>query len=91
MARRVVALFCWAYGVWVLLTWTLTAEQLLLGAGIAAIVAVALAPLGDVPGPWQLLPPRRLAAAAALLGLIGMGHDWTRDEQGGDAGAGGRS
>jgi multicomponent Na+:H+ antiporter subunit E len=67
MARRVCALFCWAFGVWVLLTWTLTVQQLAFGAGIAAVVAVALAPLGDVAGPWQLLSPRRLAATAALL------------------------
>ena len=67
MARRVCALFCWAFGVWVLLTWTLTVQQLAFGAEIAAVVAVALAPLGAVAGPWQLLAPRRLAATAALL------------------------
>ena len=67
LTRRGAALFCWAYGVWVLLTWTRTAEQLLFGAGIAAAVAVALAPLGEVAGPWQLLTPRRLAGAALLL------------------------
>ncbi len=71
MARRVSALFCWAFGVWVLLTWTLTLQQVAFGAGIAAVVAVALAPLGDVAGPWRLLPPRRLAATAALLVLAG--------------------
>lgn len=67
MARRIAGLFCWAFAAWVLLTWTRTAEQLLIGAGIAAVVAVALTPLGDVAGPWQLLTPRRLAAVAALL------------------------
>src|ERR1700722_20900803 len=36
LTRRAAALFCWAYAVWVLLTWTRTAEQLLFGAGIAA-------------------------------------------------------
>lgn len=64
-----IALFCWAYAAWVLLTWTRTAEQLLFGAGSAAAVAVALAPLGGVAGPWRLLTPRRLAATAALLTL----------------------
>jgi multicomponent Na+:H+ antiporter subunit E len=68
MARRIAGLFCWSYACWVLLTWTRTAEQLLIGAAIAAVVAVALAPLGAVAGPWQLLTPRRLAALAALLG-----------------------
>ncbi len=67
MSARVLALFCWAYLVWVLLTWTLTLEDQLFGAGFALAVAVALAPLGDVAGPWRLLTPRRLAAAAALL------------------------
>jgi multicomponent Na+:H+ antiporter subunit E len=66
MARRVVALLCWAFLVWVLLTWTLTLEQLLFGVAAAVIVAVALAPLGEVAGPWRLLTPRRLAAAGAI-------------------------
>src|SRR6202050_5232396 len=69
MTRRVIALFCWAYGVWVLLTWTRTAEQLLFGAGIAGVVAVALAPLGEVAGPWRLLTPRALPGSAVLLAL----------------------
>jgi multicomponent Na+:H+ antiporter subunit E len=67
MARRVAALLCWAYLVWVLLTWTLSLENDLFGAGIALAVAVALAPLGAVAGPWRLLTPRRLAAALVLL------------------------
>jgi multicomponent Na+:H+ antiporter subunit E len=67
MSRRVAALSCWAFGAWVVLTWTRTLEQLLFGAAIALAVAVALAPLGRVAGPWQLLTPRRLAAAAAVL------------------------
>jgi multicomponent Na+:H+ antiporter subunit E len=64
---RVIALFGWAFLIWVLLTWTLSAEQLLFGAGVAVAVAVALAPLGEVAGPWRLLTPRRLTAAARLL------------------------
>jgi multicomponent Na+:H+ antiporter subunit E len=67
--RRVLALFCWAFGIWVLLTWTLTLEQMLFGVAAAVIVAVALAPLGEVAAPWQLLAPRHLAAVAALLAL----------------------
>jgi multicomponent Na+:H+ antiporter subunit E len=69
MAVRVIALFCWAFLVWVLLTWTLTLEQMLFGAGISAAVAVALAPLGRVAGPWRLLAPRRLAATVSLFAL----------------------
>jgi multicomponent Na+:H+ antiporter subunit E len=69
MGRRVAALFCWAFLVWVLLTWTLTLEQMLAGAAVAAAVAVALAPLGEVAGPWRLLAPRRFAAVCALAGV----------------------
>jgi multicomponent Na+:H+ antiporter subunit E len=62
------AVSAWAYAVWLLLTWTLTAEQLLFGLGIAVLTGIALAPL--VPAavaPWQLLEPRRLAALLRLL------------------------
>ena len=67
MPGRVVALFTWTFAVWVLLTWTLTVEMMLFGVGLAAAIAVALAPLGQVAGPWQLLGPRRLVAAVVLL------------------------
>jgi multicomponent Na+:H+ antiporter subunit E len=63
----VVALFCWTYLVWVLLTWTLTLEVQLFGAGFALAIALALAPLGEVAAPWQLLRPRRLGSAVMLL------------------------
>jgi len=66
---RVASLFCWAFLVWVLLTWTLTSEQMLFGAGAAAAVAATLAPLGEVARPWWLLHPRRLAAAVKLVFL----------------------
>jgi len=36
MMTRLAALFPWAFGVWVLLTWTLTAEQLILRAVLPA-------------------------------------------------------
>jgi multicomponent Na+:H+ antiporter subunit E len=67
IARRLIGLWCWGYLVWALLTWTLTVEQVLFGACIAAVVAVALAPLGEVAGPWRLLRPRALAGGAWLL------------------------
>lgn len=67
LVRRTFALACWCYLVWVLLTWTRTAEQLLIGAGISILVAVALTPLGPVPGPWRLLLPRNAFAALRLL------------------------
>ena len=64
---RLIALWCWAYLVWVLLTWTLTVEQLLFGAAVALAAAMALAPLGEVAGPWRLLRPRALAGGVWLL------------------------
>ena len=67
IATRLIGLWCWGYLVWVLLTWTFTLEQTLFGAFIAAVVAVALAPLGEVAGPWRLLRPRALAGGAWLL------------------------
>jgi multicomponent Na+:H+ antiporter subunit E len=66
--RRVIALAAWAYLVWLLLTWTRTLEQLLAGLVLALAVGVVFAPLGDVARPTQLLVPRRLAAAARLVG-----------------------
>jgi hypothetical protein len=74
MARRVAALFCWAYLVWVLLTWTLSLENELLGAGIALAVAVALAPLGAVAGPWRLLTPRAAPRPALPSPGSGLGE-----------------
>jgi len=64
---RLIGLWCWAYLVWVLLTWTLTVEQLLFGAVVALAVAAALAPLGEVRGPWRLLRPRALGGGVRLL------------------------
>ncbi len=66
-ARRFLALFIWSWGVWLLLTWTATAEQLLFGAWLAVLVALFLTPLGAVGGPWRLLDPRRLWALIELL------------------------
>jgi multicomponent Na+:H+ antiporter subunit E len=67
LARRTFALSCWCYLIWVLLTWTETAEQLLIGAGISILAGLALAPLGPVPGPWRLLVPRNASAAVRLF------------------------
>jgi multicomponent Na+:H+ antiporter subunit E len=67
MLIRVAGLFCWGLLVWILLTWTLTAEQLLFGTVLAVMVAVALAPLGKVAGPWRLLRPRVFLGGCWLL------------------------
>ena len=61
------ALASWCYLVWILLAWTRTAEQLLVGAGVSLAVGIALAPLGKVAGPWRLLVPRNALAAVRLL------------------------
>jgi multicomponent Na+:H+ antiporter subunit E len=67
MLMRLAGLFCWAFLVWVLLTWTLTVEQQVFGVCVALAVALALAPLGKVAGPWRLLRPRALAGGIWLL------------------------
>lgn len=69
--KRVLALACWAMVVWVLLTWTRTAEQIIVGVLVSLTVAVALAPLGPVAGPWRLLDPRVARRVAALLFVAG--------------------
>ena len=70
---RVVALCCWTFLVWVLLTWTSMVEVLLFGAAVALTTSVALAPLGDAVRPWRALQPRRLAVAGRLA-LIAAGQ-----------------
>jgi multicomponent Na+:H+ antiporter subunit E len=65
----VAALSTWGFGVWVILTWTLTLEQLLFGAVVAVLVAVAAAPLGPAAGPWWFLTPRRLLATLRLIAV----------------------
>ena len=67
--RRVAALACWAYLVWVVLTWTLTLEQLLFGAVLALAAAALMAPLAEVAGPWRLVDPRRLVAMLRLCAV----------------------
>ncbi|MDQ1355893.1 MAG: multicomponent Na+:H+ antiporter subunit [Acidimicrobiaceae bacterium] len=72
MLRRWLALWCLAFAVWIVLSWTRTAEQLIVGAVAAAIVATACAPLGPVAAPWVLLAPRRLLATLrATLWALG--------------------
>lgn len=65
--RRLLALALWCYAAWVLLTWTLTLEQLVVGAVVALLAALALVDSGDVAPPWQLLSPRRLLASVRML------------------------
>jgi multicomponent Na+:H+ antiporter subunit E len=67
-AWRVIALTAWAYAVWILLTWTATVEDLLVGAVVALGCGIAFAPLGEVATPWATLRPRRLAALVLLAG-----------------------
>lgn len=67
MITRLLALWIWAAGVWLLLTWTVTFEQLVTGGLVAAAWALALAPLGDVARPWRLLRPAVLVASVRLV------------------------
>jgi multicomponent Na+:H+ antiporter subunit E len=65
--RRVLAAAVWNLAVWVLLTWTRTVEVLSVGVVVSLVVAVALAPLGDVVPPWRLFQPRRAVGVVRLL------------------------
>ncbi len=67
---RALTLSLWCLAVWVLLTWTATAEQAAFGVGIALTVGIALAPLGDVVRPWRLASPRVLWRLIALTGFV---------------------
>ena len=66
--RQVAALSAWAYLAWVLLTWTLTAEQQLVGMLVAIAVGLSMAPLGRVAAPWRLLEPQRFVGVLRLVG-----------------------
>lgn len=72
-AARIFALACWCMTVWVLLTWTRTSEQIAVGAAVSLAVAVVLAPLGPVAGPWRLLDPR-VAKRTAGLAFVALGR-----------------
>jgi multicomponent Na+:H+ antiporter subunit E len=67
LAARAAGIAFWAFLVWLLLTWTVTAEQLAFGAGVALLVGCALCPIVEPPDPRRLL---RLHAWLALLGLF---------------------
>lgn len=64
---RVLALSAWAFLVWATLTLTFTLEQNVFGVAASLAIALALAPFGDVVGPWWLLHPRRLMGLLRLL------------------------
>jgi multicomponent Na+:H+ antiporter subunit E len=64
------ALFPWCFLVWVVLTWTLTIEQMVFGVLAAALVTVGLSPRRRVAGPWLLFLPRNLAVIGRLLVLV---------------------
>jgi multicomponent Na+:H+ antiporter subunit E len=64
---RWLGLAAWAYAVWLVLTWTATAEQLVFGAILVVIIGASLAPLGAVVGPWRAMGPRRLGAIVWLV------------------------
>jgi multicomponent Na+:H+ antiporter subunit E len=68
MIGRRVALGVWAYAGWVLLTWTpFSLETEAVGVIAAILIALVLAPFGEVARPWLIADPRRLVALLALL------------------------
>jgi multicomponent Na+:H+ antiporter subunit E len=66
--RRALALAIWTYAVWLLITWTATAEQLTVGAAVSVAIGCGLAGLGPVASPWSALAPRRFVRVVLLLG-----------------------
>jgi multicomponent Na+:H+ antiporter subunit E len=70
VVRRWLALFVYAYLGWLVLTWTRTAEQLIVGAVAAALIALACMPLGNVIAPWRIFDPRRLLVVARIAGYV---------------------
>lgn len=63
---RAAVLAVWAYGVWLLLTWTVTAEQLAFGAGLAVATGIALCRVVTPVSPLRVLSPRFFAGLVAL-------------------------
>ena len=62
------SLFVWGFSSWLVLTWTVQAEQLVCGALVSALMAVILLPMMDgVVRPWALLRPRRMVAVVRLV------------------------
>lgn len=74
MPLRAAKLACWAFLIWLLLTWTVTAEQLAFGAGLALLTGAALCGVVEPPATRHLLRPRfwfaLLGLAVASLGRI---------------------
>ena len=64
---RSLGLAAWCLIVWILLTWTVTAEQYAFGIGFSLAVGLALAPLGPVIPPWAVLTPGRLWRTLGLF------------------------
>lgn len=68
MIGRRVALWVWAYAGWVLLTWTpFTLATEAVGVVASVVVAIVLAPFGEVARPWLIADPRRVVALLRLL------------------------
>lgn len=68
------SLFIWGYSAWLLLTWTVQAEQLVCGALVSAAMTAVLLPLMDgMVRPWALLRPRRAFGAVRLV-LVCLGR-----------------
>jgi multicomponent Na+:H+ antiporter subunit E len=65
---RVCYLAAWCFAAWLLLTWTMTLEVVLVGAASALGIAIVIAPVGPVAAPWRLLrrPVRLLSLVATV-------------------------
>lgn len=73
LAQRWFALLGWDFCTWLLLTGTTTRDSMLSGLVVSGIVALALAPLGRVVGPWTVVSPTRIGPELKLAGRVLVG------------------
>ena len=68
---RTRGLAAWCFLAWLMLSLSVSVESLVTGLVLSLGAAAALSPLGEVPGPWTLLRPRRVGATAPPGGWAG--------------------
>ena len=73
---RTRGLAAWCFLAWLMLSLSVSVESLVTGVVLSLGAAAALSPLGDAPGPWTLLRPRRVVPLRRLVG--GLAVDCTR-------------
>jgi multicomponent Na+:H+ antiporter subunit E len=67
---RTWGLAAWCFLAWLMLSLSVSVESLVTGLVLSVGAAAALSGLGEVPGPWSLLRPRRLGPLLHLVGRL---------------------